>query len=450
MTLFARRLRARPLLAAAGRAGRVGMRAAQLIAPLAIGEAEAEWVARAERETVRQLEDALKLAKPGYEPEPADPEPAYRLTARVTEEQRKDVDEGLALAARLLPGSTREEQLEAFAQEWLGSDPGDVSQDDKRRISSTFERIGPRPEDPRAKLEAEPGHDALVVPIPEVAPVDVTFDPNDSAKETRAKLRELAGLHAAWRDAAMFYAHGLREGRVYQWLGFASFRHYAEDRLGLPHSTIQALASLQMQLARSPALQEAKRQKVSNEKLRVLARLPEEEIRSWIARAQKLTVIALRRRLERDRDVQMRGAGKLTARVSVPVARLLLAAFESVRARAGGLIPPGSCLAALARHFIATNKGAAPRLTPSQKLRERNDNHCAVPGCSHLAAHAHHLVFRSHGGEKSDENLVSLCAFHHLRCIHGGHMQAWGKAPDQITWVIGGEVIEPEGEEKEK
>ncbi len=53
-------------------------------------------------------------------------------------------------------------------------------------------------------------------------------------------------------------------------------------------------------------------------------------------------------------------------------------------------------------------------------------------------------MFKSHGGGDGDDNLVPLCGYHHLRCIHGGFMRAWGKAPDQITWVMGGVVIAPE------
>src|SRR5512141_479938 len=206
MTLLFTRLRERPLLHEALRSGRVGLRSAQLVAPLAIGEAEAEWVDRAERETVRQLEQAVKAARPGYEPEPADPEPAFRLIARVTEEERQELDDALAIAGRLLPDANRAEQLEAMAQEFLGSFPAPEPRGSARLramnsgLDPAFVRIGPRPEDPRIALEEpgfawrrgegaqpeqsapEPWRDGLVGPVPEIAPIDLRFEPEESAR----------------------------------------------------------------------------------------------------------------------------------------------------------------------------------------------------------------------------------------------------------------------------
>jgi hypothetical protein len=75
---------------------------------------------------------------------------------------------------------------------------------------------------------------------------------------------------------------------------------------------VDTLATLQKQLARSPGLQEAKRQKVSRERLRLLSPLPEPEIKSRIPGAEKLTVIALRRRIEGKKEAQVRAAGKVT------------------------------------------------------------------------------------------------------------------------------------------
>src|SRR5512133_3672193 len=60
-----RGLRSRPLLRAALRSGRVRLRAAQTVLPVATGEAEAEWVERAARLTVRELEEAVRRAGGG-------------------------------------------------------------------------------------------------------------------------------------------------------------------------------------------------------------------------------------------------------------------------------------------------------------------------------------------------------------------------------------------------
>src|SRR4051812_3136943 len=56
MVRFARKLRERPILRAAVRAGEVALRAAEAVLPEARGENEAAWVERARRQTVRALQ----------------------------------------------------------------------------------------------------------------------------------------------------------------------------------------------------------------------------------------------------------------------------------------------------------------------------------------------------------------------------------------------------------
>ncbi|HLY38084.1 MAG TPA: HNH endonuclease signature motif containing protein [Candidatus Binatia bacterium] len=63
---------------------------------------------------------------------------------------------------------------------------------------------------------------------------------------------------------------------------------------------------------------------------------------------------------------------------------------------------------------------------------------CAVPACSSRRnLHDHHILFRSRGGDNARDNRVTVCAWHHLRGIHGGRVRAWGEAPDGITWELG-------------
>ena len=76
--------------------------------------------------------------------------------------------------------------------------------------------------------------------------------------------------------------------------------------------------------------------------------------------------------------------------------------------------------------------------TRSQKVRARDLGRCQVPGCSRTGGHAHHVEFRAWGGSDDDTNLVSLCACHHLRAIHGGYMRVRGTAPDRLVWEVGG------------
>jgi hypothetical protein len=61
-----------------------------------------------------------------------------------------------------------------------------------------------------------------------------------------------------------------------------------------------------------------------------------------------------------------------------------------------------------------------------------------VPGCtSRRNLHDHHLEFRSAGGSDAPENRVTLCAFHHLRCLHAGLLRVRGRAPDDLIFELG-------------
>jgi hypothetical protein len=57
-------------------------------------------------------------------------------------------------------------------------------------------------------------------------------------------------------------------------------------------------------------------------------------------------------------------------------------------------------------------------------------------GCSRAAAHVHHIVFRSAGGQDRPANLVSLCAAHHLHGVRMGYVRVFGNAPDALQWEL--------------
>ncbi|MFN2425886.1 MAG: HNH endonuclease signature motif containing protein [Candidatus Binatia bacterium] len=69
---------------------------------------------------------------------------------------------------------------------------------------------------------------------------------------------------------------------------------------------------------------------------------------------------------------------------------------------------------------------------------ERDGYRCTAPGCSSYAnLHDHHIVPRSAGGSNEQSNRTTLCAWHHLRAVHGGLATATGQAPDAIDWELG-------------
>ncbi len=435
-------LRARPLLREALRSGQVRLRAAETVAPVAVGDAEALWVERASRQTVRELEASVRAVR--SPPEDLDEE-WVELRTQLPRDDRVVLDEALAIAREQLPGSTRIEQLEALAQEYLAEFSVDGDSDGSRPLGPGFRARGIGPA--RGRLATEPDDGPELPAAPELVAPDFRFDERTPTRELDARLRELAHLRAGWDRVVGWCGHGVKRSGMHLLLGYGSFRQYVEVRLALPERAVEQRVALEERLARSPALREAQRHEIAYEKLRVLARLPEAEIERWIPRAIEATCVALRREVEVEREGQLRAQQKLAAQLPRRVAVLLAAAVACVRERHGRLLATGKCLAIIAFHFLATWSGGSRRSrTRSQRVRERDEGWCQVPGCSRHAAHAHHIQPRSHGGSDDPDNQIGLCAFHHLRCIHGGFLAVHGRAPDGLTWLLGGDVwVGPQG-----
>jgi hypothetical protein len=47
------------------------------------------------------------------------------------------------------------------------------------------------------------------------------------------------------------------------------------------------------------------------------------------------------------------------------------------------------------------------------------------------------VVFRSRGGGDEASNLTTLCAWHHLRGVHGGVLRCTGAAPGRLRFELG-------------
>ncbi|ACG72028.1 conserved hypothetical protein [Anaeromyxobacter sp. K] len=427
----------RPRLHEALRSGRVGLRAAETVLAVATGDAEAFWVERAAGQTVRELEAAVR--REGRSGPEEENEAWLTLRTQLPETERIVVDAALEAAGRVMPGSTRAERLEALAQEYLAEFSPDGDHDGARVLGSEFRGAVAGERSRRAALEAEPERWPLLPPVEDWPAPDVRFDEGATAPEIDRSLRELAAARATLEDVIGACAYAVRRSGMHLRLGFASFRHYVEERLRLPARAVEQRAEHEERLARSAGLREARRQGVSYERRRILARLPEDELASWIPRAKAMTCVALRRAVEGQRERQLRAQRKVSVPLPRRVAVLVAAALETVRKRVGRLVPAGSCLAVLAAHFLGQWGDVLKRTSSrSQRVRERDLGWCQVPGCSHRAAHSHHVLFRSHGGGDEAENQVALCAFHHLRCVHAGHLTVFGRAPDGLTWLLGG------------
>jgi hypothetical protein len=233
----------------------------------------------------------------------------------------------------------------------------------------------------------------------------------------------------------------VRRSGLWQLAGFASFEHYCAERLGLSARMVEQRAAVEKRIWEVPALWAARGDGLAYEKLRLLARLPARELVGWIPRARELTCVALRAELEDRDEAQLRAARTLRARVPARIALTLEAAFRAVRAVEGCLLDDGRCLVRMAERFVETWRPHRKKAkTLSQKVRARDLGRCRFPGCSRRAVHAHHVEPRSHGGADTEENLVALCACHHLRGIHGGYLRVRGRAPDRLVWEVGGRV----------
>jgi len=152
-------------------------------------------------------------------------------------------------------------------------------------------------------------------------------------------------------------------------------------------------------------------------------------------------VVAHRRRVEGKAERKTRASRRMGVAMPRRIALVLAAAIDVARALAGAALSPGRCLALVAKHFLDTWRGAVKRKrTRSRQVRDRDAGECQVPGCSRRGTHAHHIAFRSHGGGDEPENQIAACPFHHLRCIHEGYLRVFGRAPDALTWFLGGEL----------
>ena len=315
--------------------------------------------------------------------------------------------------------------------------------EDARALGGSFRRLGLRAELEEARaarLEAETDAWTHLPPAAAMPAPEVDFDAMTSAEEIDRELRRLVRQDQGWDELMGHAAHALEASGVHRILGFATFKQYVEERLGLSYGAVARRAKLEGRIWASPALQEARRQKLGFEKLWMLSFLPEAEIAAIAPRAKAMTVIALRRELDGAEDARMRGRGKVKALLPRGVAYLLAAAIAAARGRAGRRITDGEGLAIVAAHFVRTYEGVGRRrLTLSQRVRERDGGWCTVPGCSARSTDAHHIHFKSRGGHRTALwNQASLCGFHHT-CIHEFGLRLEGRAPDALVWTLGGE-----------
>jgi hypothetical protein len=198
----------------------VSSRKAQVVLPVARGDDEAGWVARAKDETVRALEEAVKAAGSA----PPDDERWERIWVSVSPEARAALDEAMGLAGKVLGAtSPRWQRLEAICQEYLGAH------------SERMERARPVQDEvfhtavsdwlaaAKAGLEAETRWAFLDAAEPVAAPEGPSsVDPHHLDGE----LRRLADMRDRWDELVGHLAMLFRDLGLWKDALFASFGHY--------------------------------------------------------------------------------------------------------------------------------------------------------------------------------------------------------------------------------
>src|SRR4051812_38641255 len=217
MARSARKLRGRPLLRAAVRAGDVPIRAAEAVIPVAHGENEAAWVELARHMSVRALLAAVKggASEGGALAGDDDEERWIRTRAELTPEQRPIVDKAIDLARKALCATApRCELIGGMCEEYLGAHGAPTS---------VTELPGPREELESIKewLEKESVQWAFLdCPEPIEAP-ELHPDAECDVRRLDAELCRLADLRERWDEVFGHLAMLLRAMDGPRRLGFA-------------------------------------------------------------------------------------------------------------------------------------------------------------------------------------------------------------------------------------
>ena len=141
-------------------------------------------------------------------------------------------------------------------------------------------------------------------------------------------------------------------------------------------------------------------------------------------------------------DVDTEATQQLVWRVPRDVAALFTAVRETLRswlpAERGRALTDGEVFDGLLDCALPAWSLREPGARRPGPVIVRDGYRCAVPGCtSRRNLHDHHVTFRSAGGSDGPANRVTLCAFHHQRCLHVGLLRVRGSAPDALVFELG-------------
>ena len=451
---------------------------ARLIARVATPQDEGLWIAKALAVSTRQLEAQVREHhRKAERDDPDEEEPQTRVTIQCTPAVREKWRVVRELAERVAGQRLRdadvlelvvaevcsEVSIDRALAEALDAPPGP-----RRGGFPDLEPVAP----PRAPQETLP---------PEVAALSRGLEDAD-AFELDRRLRLAVRLEQTL-DAVMAPALRRVACAEYPWRkAYWPLARYAQEQLGMPASKARALIRLERAAEVCPELAEAYRSgRLSWVKARCLLPLLLLDLEGawrplWVAWAERVTVRRLEQDVERAlllraghlrawlrckfdparaqdpipesersmcaRDVDTEATEQLVFRVPQAVAGLLWAVHQTLRNRLwrAGRRPlrNGEMFELMLDAAVQAWTLREPGKRRPDPVIERDGYQCAIPGCtSRCNLQDHHVTYRSRGGGDAEHNRVTLCAFHHQRCVHMARMRVRGRAPDALVFELG-------------
>jgi hypothetical protein len=460
----------------------------RLVARVATGADEAAWIARARAVSTRRLEEEVQSAQ-GPAPAPGsldtglpdDALPQRRVTLRcspaVCEKWSLAREMAERAAGQRLSSGEALEQVVAEVFSGLSIDPA---------LAGTRDELPPRPRREEARSTSrddaagEPRLPARELPR-QVGALAAGLEDADPFELDR---RLCLGLQLEQTlDAALAPLLRRVTCSEYEWRGaYQTLARFAEDRLGMSGRKARTLLRLERAGDVCPELRAAYRGgRLSWVKAQCLVPLflldiPGEWRPAWLAWAERVTVRRLEQDVERAlllraghhlawqrckfhpelaqdaipegerqmcaHDVDLEAIQELAWRVPCEVASLFVAVRETVRrtlgAAQGRPALDGEVFDAILDGALLAWTLRDPAARRPDPVMERDGWRCAVPGCtSRRNLHDHHVVYRSRGGGDAAANRVTLCAFHHQRCLHAGLLRIHGRSPDGLVFELG-------------
>jgi hypothetical protein len=455
----------------------------RLIARVAIAEDEDAWISRARVVPTRQLECEVREASRSPEPEDAEEAlPHTRIRVRCTPAVREKWELARELAERVAGQRLRAgEALELVAAEVFSAisiDPAFAERPDEPPGALHGDATASHTQ----SMEGSPAARVRPRGLPRaIASLAAGLDAAD-AFELDRRLRLAIRLEQTL-DAAIAPLLRRVTSPEYEWRGdYCALASYAREQLGMSASKARALLRLERAGDVCPELRDAYRSgRLSWVKAQcllplLLLDLDGEWRPSWVAWAERVSMRRLTEDVERalllrashdlawerckfhperaqdpispaERqlcapDIDTEATQQLAWRVPRDVAVLFTAVRETLRAKLkperGHLPADGEVFDALLDCALLAWTLHDPRARRPDPVIERDGYRCAVPGCTSLRnLHDHHIVFRSRGGRDGMANRITLCAFHHQRCLHVGLMRISGQAPEGLVFELG-------------